>query len=67
MERAVKDGTPLFDTRDTVKSMVPSHGDYRIITSKRVVKFDSFIPHPDFEETGTRMAHSLTDYVNSDD
>ncbi|MDA0814058.1 MAG: Verru_Chthon cassette protein A [Verrucomicrobia bacterium] len=69
MAAAINDGVDkLFSpTADVIRSLVPSHGDYRLLTSKRVVEAASFIPHPDYFEKGMNMAHSLTDYTSSAD
>ncbi|MEZ5330180.1 MAG: Verru_Chthon cassette protein A [Verrucomicrobiales bacterium] len=69
MKAAISNGVDkLFSpTADVIRSLVPSHGDYRLITSKRVVEAASFVPHPDYFNRDKRMAHSLTDYRRSTD
>lgn len=65
MEIAIEEGVEkLFSAEhDVIQSLVSTHGDYRIITSKRVVTADSFVPHPNYGDS--RMAHSLTDFTSS--
>ena len=48
---------------DVIQSLISTHGDYRIITSKRVVTPDNFVPHPSYGEA--RMAHALMDFTDS--
>ena len=63
MKSAISDGIEhLYSpTNDVIQSLVPRHGDYRLINSWRVVSADTFVPHPDYGKT--RMAHS---FVGSD-
>ncbi|MGK0187654.1 MAG: hypothetical protein ACI9R3_003442 [Verrucomicrobiales bacterium] len=70
MTKASSEGVEGFlfhETHDVVKSLVPSHGDYRLTTSKRVVEPESFVPHPEYSKANNNMAHSLTDYTNESD
>ncbi|MGK0188208.1 MAG: hypothetical protein ACI9R3_004000 [Verrucomicrobiales bacterium] len=54
----------LFSTKsDVIQSLVPNHGDYRLICSKRVIESDEFVPHPQYGQQ--RMAHALMDYVGT--
>ena len=54
----------LFSARaDVVQSLVPNHGDYRLVASKRVITPDVFVPHPLYGKA--RMAHALMDYVGN--
>lgn len=66
MERARSTGVDRLysPTSDVIHTLVPSHGDYRITTSKRVVPTSAFVPHPDYGKN-VHMAHSLVDYANS--
>lgn len=65
MQAAIEGGAEkLFSTRsDVIQSLVPYHGDYRLVASKRVVDPDVFVPHPLYGKA--RMAHALMDYVDS--
>lgn len=49
----------LYSQSDVIRSMVPAHSDYRIITGKRVITPELFKPHPDWNSR-KKMAHSLT-------
>ena len=51
-------------SHDVLHSLVPSHGDYRLISSKRVIEPKSFVPHPNYGKS-QKMAHALTDYRSS--
>ena len=66
MKSAIANGPDWLysPTRDVIHSLVPRHGDYRLVTSRRVVAPDTFVPHPDYGSS-QRMAHSLTDYYSS--
>lgn len=44
---------------DVVQSLVVPHGDYRLISGKRVLDERDFVPHPRYGKA--RMAHSLVD------
>lgn len=44
---------------DVVQSMVPRHGDYRLLYERRVIEADVFVPHRDYGKK--RLAHSLVD------
>ena len=61
MDAAIQDGVDhLYSpTRDVIQSLVPRHGDYRLINGRRVNGPETFVPHPAYGET--RMAHSLVD------
>lgn len=69
MTQAIRKGVDMLvhPTNDIVHSLVPSHGDYRVITSKRVVEPESFVPHPQYGALNVRHAHSLTDYASDSD
>ena len=61
MGSAIGDGIEnLYSpTHDVIQSLVPRHGDYRLINGRRVSGPETFIPHPDYGRE--RMAHSLVD------
>lgn len=46
---------------DVIRSVLPAHGDYRLIAAKRVVPKDVFTKHRYYDDTSRKMADSLTD------
>ena len=66
MTKAIAKGTDWLysESSDVIHSLVPNHGDYRLLGAKRVVGPRTFVPHPRYGGTN-QMAHSLTDYVDS--
>ncbi|MCB1094068.1 MAG: Verru_Chthon cassette protein A [Verrucomicrobiae bacterium] len=63
MREAIQNGADrLFSPKsDVVQSLLPNHGDYRLICSKRVIEPQVFLPHPLYGKN--RMAHALMDFV----
>lgn len=61
MKAARSSGTEyLFSPeKDVIQSLVPRHGDYRLINGRRVNGPETFVPHPEYGKS--RMAHSLVD------
>jgi len=56
------DASVFSEKHDVVQSLVPSHGDFRVIGARRVVPSTSFVRHPLWGKG--RMAHSLMDFVD---
>ncbi|MDA0812927.1 MAG: Verru_Chthon cassette protein A, partial [Verrucomicrobia bacterium] len=65
MRAAISSGADvLFSPKaDVVQSLVPNHGDYRLVTSKRVIEPQVFVPHSLYGKS--RMAHALVDFVGA--
>ena len=45
---------------DVVRTLVPSHGDYRLIAAQKEVPIDAFVPHRFYHESGRYLAHQLS-------
>jgi len=48
---------------DVVRSMLPKHGDYRMIAARQTVPNTVFDEHPDYATKDEKMAHSLMEAV----
>lgn len=48
-----------IEPTDVVRSLVVSHGDYRLVSNTRAVKASVFQPHPDYASPTKAFAHSL--------
>lgn len=49
----------MFRATDTVRTLVPKHGDYRLIAAQAEVPVNHFEPHRLYHEPTARFAHSL--------
>jgi uncharacterized protein (TIGR02600 family) len=49
--------------QDVIRSMVPQHGDYRLIAARQNVVNTVFVKHPAYSTVGTNLAHSLMEPV----
>lgn len=58
VEATVRGGDFFRETYDTVRSMVPSHGDYRLVAANYEVPASLFAPHAKYSSSA-RMAHNL--------
>ena len=52
-------GNFFRDGYDTVRSMVPSHGDFRLVAANHAVPDTVFVKHPLYDDVTARMAHNL--------
>jgi uncharacterized protein (TIGR02600 family) len=48
---------------DVVRSVMPSHGDYRLVAGRQTVASSVFTKHRFYDTTNNKMAHSLTEAV----
>ncbi|WP_081892560.1 Verru_Chthon cassette protein A [Verrucomicrobium sp. BvORR106] len=51
---------------DTVRTLVPFHGDYRLIAAQRDVPEGVFKPHQYYNDTSKLLAHSMTEVLGAD-
>ena len=61
VREANTDPTALIQPEDVTRSVQVAHGDFRIISGRRVGLSHHFAPHPDFGSATVRHAHTLTD------
>ncbi len=54
-------GALIRDAFDVVRSMVPPHADYRILSAMPQVPANYFVPHPNYFNTNQRMAHNISE------
>ena len=50
----------LINQADVTRSLIPAHGDFRLISGRRVGNKHIWVPHPDFGSATERHAHTLT-------
>ncbi|MEM6886073.1 MAG: Verru_Chthon cassette protein A, partial [Verrucomicrobiota bacterium] len=48
---------------DVVRSVLPLHGDYRLIAAKQTVPASDFSPVPDYDDSNVNLAHRLTNAI----
>lgn len=48
---------------DVVRSVLPSHGDYRLVAARPTVAVSVFTKHRFYDTTTTKLAHNLTEAV----
>jgi uncharacterized protein (TIGR02600 family) len=60
----VASGTPIR-AEDTLRSLVPFHGDYRLVAASRVVPATVFQPHQHYYNMTKPLAHSMTEVLAS--
>jgi len=63
--RGEASGSPFRD-EDVMRSLVPEHGDYRLIAAKSEVPSDVFVPHQYYYNLAKPLAHSMTEVLGSD-
>ena len=51
----------IFRQGDVVRSMVPVHGDYRILSALQNVPESMFTTHPDYNNVNARFAHNISE------
>jgi len=51
----------LFRDRDVLRTLVPEHGDYRLIAARKYVPKTTFVPHQYYNTLSQRVAHSFTE------
>ena len=56
---AAVQGGPWLSNGDVLQSLVPNHGDYRLIAGKRFVGAQAFVAHPNWGKTP--LAHQLVE------
>lgn len=62
VRKAFEEGAPLFTDRDVIQSLVPAHGDARVLAGRRIIARDAagrpeFLPHAGYGQVA--RAHSL--------
>ena len=62
---ASKPGMLFREDSDVVRTMVPTHSDFRLLAAKRVIGAGEFVPHPNYNSSTIRLAHSLVESFNS--
>ncbi|TLD70965.1 Verru_Chthon cassette protein A [Phragmitibacter flavus] len=55
----------IFRQGDIVKTLMPLHGDYRLIAGRKEVPVEVFERHPNYATPGIRMAHTFTETIGS--
>ena len=57
----IANGVSIINEHDTVVSIVPTMGDYRILAARYVAPSSWWVPHP-LANSGTSLAHSFTGF-----
>lgn len=60
----VAGGTPIR-AEDTLRTLIPFHGDYRLVAASREVPVNVFLPHQHYNDNTKRLAHSMTEVLGS--
>ncbi len=51
---------------DVVRTVLPKHGDYRLVAARQTVESSGFVKHPYYDDPGRRMASNLTSQMQAD-
>ena len=62
MENQVYNKPVLHSGTDVVRSLLPGHGDARLIFAKTIVQATDWSPHPLYDEPDAFMAHNFSSY-----
>lgn len=55
-----RSGALILEGYDVVRTMLPSHGDYRLVAASHVVENDVFVKHRFYSDTSKMIASNLT-------
>lgn len=56
----------FFRSEDVVRTVLPSHGDYRLVAGRRDVPNSVFVKHPYYNDTAQRFASNLSGPIRTD-
>jgi hypothetical protein len=51
----------LFRAEDVVRTVVPAHSDFRLLSAKQSVLSSAFVPHPSYGNQAINLAHSVVE------